>query len=463
MFYWSTVAVIALLIAFWAFVLSSTIYVLGTRPIGAVLFVLKTLFLGLITVPLAILLVVLTLSSMALSGVSRWKAKAELAPRDAIDVEGDVVVHLIHGTFEHNAAWTLPGSAMCRRIVEKNPMVKISRFVWSGSNTHRGRSDAVRALSKRLEDSPSVDHYIVAHSHGGNIARDLWKEYPGLREKIKGLCFLSTPFIHRQKIERTGKDFTFTHIFGFIVLSQAPLLAVLAALGMGSYFLLALIPSSVIALAVEVCVGKRTEESLAAELDADHDGVEMGNVTILHAIGDEADSILRFVSFLHEVCFGLFSQLNATAEKMRAEAERSEFRRYAPYIIGALMTTLVAIFLWAVDAKDIWTLAFLIASASLLLGCFKERKWPSSGDSNILIMAATPVGALSYWLCAIKSLAYGDWRLMFSPRIFVFSSETPQGSFPVIKYAPRTDGGLVHSTHSHPDAIEEVACWLGRI
>jgi hypothetical protein len=44
----------------------------------------------------------------------------------------DVLVHLVHGTFEPNAPWTQSNSDLCKEINKINPGVGISRFVWDG-------------------------------------------------------------------------------------------------------------------------------------------------------------------------------------------------------------------------------------------------------------------------------------------------------------------------------------------
>ncbi|GAB7217191.1 hypothetical protein OS42_38040 [Dickeya oryzae] len=45
------------------------------------------------------------------------------------------------------------------------------------------------------------------------------------------------------------------------------------------------------------------------------EAVDFRNVEIYHAIGDEADSGLRFVSSLHEGCFAILSQLKKSSSK----------------------------------------------------------------------------------------------------------------------------------------------------
>lgn len=76
------------------------------------------------------------------------------------------------------------------------------------------------------------------------------------------------------------------------------------------------------------------------------------------------------------------------------------------------------------------------------------------------VTASIPVVIVAFYVNAMKSIAYGDWRLVFCPNVFIHSSETPPGDHQILKYAPSSDGTLVHSTHSHESAIRDVASWI---
>jgi hypothetical protein len=450
---WLICGFVGLGLAMCALLVSSTIFMLRTHGRGVGVYLIKLLFLTLISLPLVIAMAIwaaMWLAKFVRSRIFGKHRSTAIAPQAAGDGD-EAVVHLVHGTFESGAAWTRPGSPMRNRIIERNPHLRLEAFEWSGLNTQRGREVAAAKLASRLETSSSDEHYILAHSHGGNIVRDLSIGWPHLAPKIRGVCLLSTPFIHRKKIERTGREFTYMHAAGFVLLVELAAFAILAPFG--AFNVVVGIATAVLALLIEISVSKRVEAELSAELARSVEVVDVSRVEILHAIGDEADSALRFVSFLHEACFGLFSQINAAA---RSTADK----RYAPYAAATLIVSVLA--LSSVFLSELRGLSIILnlSAAGLLLACLKEKIRPSTSDWNLLVIAALPVGVLSYLLCAAKSLAYGDWRLMFSPNIFVFSSETPEGTHTMVKYAPREDGTLIHSTHSHPDAISDVADWL---
>ncbi|PHM20665.1 MAG: hypothetical protein CK604_07070 [Curvibacter sp. PD_MW3] len=456
------VMIAALAIAPMVFYASSLLYVGFRFRQGSISFLVKTLVIGLMTVPVAILVTLWAILHFAAIG-ALWmrrilakctgKAIMTVADTESPHQPDDVVVHLVHGTFESNADWTNPDSPLCKAILTRNPSVRLSRFIWSGLNTHRARREAADLFAGQVLASPSRKQYVVAHSHAGNIVRDASERVPAIAQKIQGVALLSTPFIFRKTVERTGRGFVFTHSMGFAVVVQLPL--ALALVPFDAYGPVVAGLSMVLATLIEMKISQRFQAELNKELEIENGDVELRDVQILHAIGDEADSLLRFVSFLHESCFGLFSQLQATARQMSGHE--------VPHLValGILAIAMAGTWLSDLTGRSFWISAIGVVAVGVLGAYLKERYRPSGDQPMVLMMMALPVGFISFWLAAAKSLAYGDWRLLFCPSIFISSSETPVGGqHNPIKYAPDNDGMLVHSTHSHRKAIRDVAEWL---
>lgn len=186
----------------------------------------------------------------------------------------------------------------------------------------------------------------------------------------------------------------------------------------------------------------------------ERESVNFRDVQIFHAIGDEADSGLRFVSALHEACFGVLSQLKAAGKLAKGKAHWPYMASYA-FFIGA--TGYVAL---ASTSSKVWMAASMVGLCSIAVAHFLQMRGPSEDTPQVLVAAALPIATFSFWLGAAKAMAYGDWRLIFCPEIFISSSETPEGDHQVLKFAPQGDGTMVHSTHSHPGAVQNVASWL---
>lgn len=116
---------------------------------------------------------------------------------------------LVHGTWAHGFwralfwRWIpkrfLPRAVkwplLCQKLEQSAGT--IHSFVWSGRNDHRARMQAGLALRKRLKDIASDDEriYVLAHSHGGNVALYAIDD-PDLEERIEGIVFMATPFLH---------------------------------------------------------------------------------------------------------------------------------------------------------------------------------------------------------------------------------------------------------------------------
>ena len=122
---------------------------------------------------------------------------------DAAKVER--VITLVHGTFARHAEWMRDDQKLSRGLREELPNTHLSRFCWSGANTHTARLDAGDALATHLrtlvEQFPRAQHFVVGHSHGGNVALYAMKEpasgegSPVLGDAFSGIITLATPFV----------------------------------------------------------------------------------------------------------------------------------------------------------------------------------------------------------------------------------------------------------------------------
>jgi hypothetical protein len=111
-----------------------------------------------------------------------------------------IIVTLIHGTFDRRARWTETDSAICKKIMQEiGRNVYITRFNWSGNNSEEDRRDAARRLMGYIATQSlycSCPHFLVGHSHGGNILR--WSlDLASFQElkNVAGAVSVSTPFI----------------------------------------------------------------------------------------------------------------------------------------------------------------------------------------------------------------------------------------------------------------------------
>jgi hypothetical protein len=109
------------------------------------------------------------------------------------------VITLVHGTFKPNAKWIQDGSEFREELAKRVlGTVAYLPFQWSGGNSHRERLRAGDDLKSHLLQArskyPNSKRYIVAHSHGGNIA--IYATSGSAQSGVvDGLICLATPFI----------------------------------------------------------------------------------------------------------------------------------------------------------------------------------------------------------------------------------------------------------------------------
>src|SRR4051812_16388162 len=104
------------------------------------------------------------------------------------------VITLVHGTYGRRSTWYRLGSAFCSRLqTDLAPAVEVHSFEWSGRNSIDARSRAAASLASELRSrismQPNARHFLIGHSHGGNVALAALKDNE-VRTKIAGVVCL---------------------------------------------------------------------------------------------------------------------------------------------------------------------------------------------------------------------------------------------------------------------------------
>jgi pimeloyl-ACP methyl ester carboxylesterase len=122
------------------------------------------------------------------------------------DVETpDYVITLIHGTWGRSSTWCEPGSTFCEQLLAalKPKRVLFTKFSWSGRNRPSERQKAADNLAATLksliQNQGAAKHFIVAHSHAGNVVCYSLRDHPELQHQICGVICLSTPFLYAER------------------------------------------------------------------------------------------------------------------------------------------------------------------------------------------------------------------------------------------------------------------------
>lgn len=120
-----------------------------------------------------------------------------------------VLVTLVHGTFDRDARWTNANSEICKKLSRSvGERLYLLPFRWSGNNSEKARALAVKQFIDHLATQssyfPTSPHFLVAHSHGGNIIVQALRECEIPQARILGIVTISTPFIRYGRREVFG-------------------------------------------------------------------------------------------------------------------------------------------------------------------------------------------------------------------------------------------------------------------
>jgi len=137
-----------------------------------------------------------------------------------------LVFTLIHGTFSKGAPWVREDvkatffRSRLRSALEPAFDVRFEdRFTWGHDglrrpwdNTLSARRLGAKGLTQYLKDAPTVvggRRYLVAHSHGGNVALQALRDETA-RLKVDGLFCLATPFLFSKRAPFSRNLFGFS-------------------------------------------------------------------------------------------------------------------------------------------------------------------------------------------------------------------------------------------------------------
>jgi len=145
------------------------------------------------------------------------------------------ILHLVHGTFAREAEWIQPDSSLAKAVKSRiTREVTIAPFIWTGANSHSARQKAGTELAARISDysqhQPGVPQYIIAHSHGGNVAAYALSKGE-TSSRVAGVACLGTPFIKAHARDLAGSRRLVQWILMAVVLMICLLVIGISTLG----------------------------------------------------------------------------------------------------------------------------------------------------------------------------------------------------------------------------------------
>ena len=207
-------------------------------------------------------------------------------------------VTLVHGTFARKARWTREDSALRRALKARwGEAVRVETLDWSGRNTQGAREAAARrlgaAIREAAETSPTADHFIVAHSHGGNIAFLACKD-EAVKAKVAGIACLSTPFLFFNRSFTAG----FFSLSFWILVFIASIVATVQLTMDWPELWQNLARGAAMLLPVVLFGLKAVFLPDGSSFDFNLPSLDPDKVLIVRSPGDEASGLLQLASFL---------------------------------------------------------------------------------------------------------------------------------------------------------------------
>ena len=418
------------------------------------------------------------------------------------DTVTPVVVTLIHGTWARRARWTDRSSPLSQALLQIPHVRDIVRFEWSGRNSHWARIKAAKRLAEHHETvthkHPGCRHYVIAHSHGGNVALYACRWY---RKTIGGIACLSTPFLHVQ--ERPELPVPMPVCLSLVVTIQtALLLGIFTALAWMNVWAV----GPMLAFMIHVGVMALTYLGVVKLVFYGDDGVRGGmsiggfapentNLLIIRQSGDEATASLamaHFVGWLSERSLLLIGWIPLLPARLLMRLFARSRRASVPFVaVAVFLACLGLLGTLVVDVLVIWWLEIFPPAVNSLLGMLvRPLLLPLYGGPTYVrpltvIMVASLalaagillVGFLAILVSAtlhLTGFAFGVYDIFNVFPAPVTAEASPSGRWVVHQpaeevpdvalrdlFAVSHSNDLVHSgTYSAPSAIHLLTEWI---
>ena len=412
------------------------------------------------------------------------------------EMSAQYVFTVVHGTWarmpwQRQTTWIQPDEWFANELRQGlNGGVVIIPFEWGGWNNHASRYRASRRLIDQLkgtperkgtfEQFPDAKHYLICHSHGGNVAMYALND-GGFGDKIAGVVSLATPFLIARKRDLGGKTsehlgvlFLVLAILGYAVLDTLSFWSSWPALaGAGARFSAGIV--FVFALMLLAYASNETATRLRSAMA--HPENLKDRLLIIRSSGDEASAALglfQFISQLNVRVFLLFSTLNGRLERWtdkwpehRGVLALILLGGFAVFVIAGVLS----VGLW-LRFQNWWMLVPTIgtAVAGLLSGYeaaarILSRSAPPRLGTFVFRVLAGAVLLPVMIVVSVLLVPFGTGFAFASMFLDVTAETTPIGEWTVHQLPPRVAVGpnvpLSHSgVYENPDAVSTICRWI---
>jgi hypothetical protein len=353
---------------------------------------------------------------------------------------------------------------------------------WNGRNNISARKEGKDKLIghlKGLQDKygKKVKYYIVAHSHGGNVAlyalRDAKYKYP------IGLACLATPFIvARSRILAGNEDLTLRVIFSMFTLLLVLAFSIINVIELPEYWEI-LVPMSVIVIGAPF-IGlifrywNNHKADLLTELNLSN--LAKKQLLIVRAPGDEASALLLTCQFISQLIVGIYNMMCLLRDwmgKIVKDLSKKWILSVLIMVGGFLVGIPSVAYLFNSQLPLVVSLLLVLiltlAYTCIAISFFAFIRLPQWSLRHIDLLLGITLVPLSI-IISILLIPFG-WQLALGSIFLDVTAEaTPPGSWQVDLLDPeqreinQDDFRLLqHSIHSDPRAHLLICEWMGRV
>jgi len=399
----------------------------------------------------------------------------------AVDARVNRVVTTVHGTFANKATWIEPDSKLGKALAARfGSDVAIVPFRWSGGNNPAARKQAQQELRNHLRAQltryPGAQHFVIAHSHGGNVALYAMRD-AALQERVSGVACLATPFIVARRRALGSKD-TLGQVAGAAVALTVGVAIIAQQLlpefdiwWLPHLLLVVILAISFGLIAWLLPAWKKYAERLVPDL-------QLGSLSspqkllLIRAPGDEAGAGLAFVQFVSHLNVRAYLMLSRRHALVRNALQG--WTKYRARLIATFFAGVIGYFglisaLVMIDAPIMLLVAavlfaggvFILPPVLTLFGRTDAAAAPLEFVSYLLLFAV--ICALSVLL-----LPFGRQIALASVFLDVTAETTPPGEWTVhlLTEEPRLGRAgelqpLQHSmVYDNNEAIRRICDWI---
>jgi hypothetical protein len=358
---------------------------------------------------------------------------------------------------------------LARELHERQIAVSYSAFPWSGDNSVRARAEAAKEFSlylgRQLKSASDIDHFVVAHSHGGNVVlRALLDGPPDQCKALSGFVTMSTPFIWFEPLRAAP----ITKALAFLSNAVIPLVLFLATV-VASYFLISLpfqdyfvqapIMSGAVTIvgvltgfaagAYQIEKRSRIKELVNRATSAPQSEPEFPRLLVLRSPGDEASFGLRAAQIARAMIVFVWRLFDALFLFRRGPIKNLAHLLALIVATSALgmCTTMTPNGDLAFRPNAAWPTDVSMWTTSLYVGAFAIYYAGILTGTGISVAASIPM-----------ALAFGPELFQLSLSVTPVVEDSPPYITATVKNVPA--GGLRHATHANRDVVHAIAEWL---